>query len=56
VVAGAAVALDADHLRFHALTGNRVGQAFAGVFQQYALRIALRLPFARGWPAAGGTK
>jgi len=35
------------------LTGNRVGQAFGTAIQRHALRIALRLPFARGWPSAG---
>lgn len=35
------------------LTGSRTGQAFGSAIQRHALRIALRLPFARGWPGAG---
>lgn len=35
---------------FMLISGGRLGQALAGVLQGYALRIAMRLPSARGWP------
>ena len=38
------------------LTGSRAGQAFGTAIQRHALRIALRMPFARGWPSASATK
>jgi hypothetical protein len=38
------------------LTGSRTGQAFGTAIQRHALRIALRLPFARGWPGAAASK
>ena len=38
------------------LTGSRVGQTFGTAIQRYALRLALRLPRARGWPTGGIAK
>jgi hypothetical protein len=32
------------------LSGNRLGQVFGTAVQHYALKLALRLPNARGWP------
>ena len=37
------------------LSGNRLGQAFGTAIQKYTLRLALRLPTARGWPTASNT-
>ena len=34
------------------LSGNRLGQAFGTAIQKHALKLALRLPNARGWPSA----
>lgn len=34
------------------LTGSRLGQLFAAGIQKHALKVALRLPTARGWPGA----
>ena len=34
------------------LSGSRIGQAFGTAIQKHALKIALRLPAARGWPPA----
>ena len=34
------------------LTGSRFGQAFGAAIQKHALKLALRLPNARGWPNA----
>ncbi len=33
------------------LSGSRIGQAFGTAIQKHALKIALRLPAARGWPS-----
>ncbi len=38
------------------LSGGRLGQAFGSAIQKYALRLALRLPFTRGFPSAGASK
>ena len=34
------------------LSGSRVGQTFGTLIQKHALKLALRLPHARGWPDA----
>jgi hypothetical protein len=38
------------------LSGNRLGQVFGAAIQKHALKVALRLPNARGWPDAAETK